>query len=600
MKLFRSKKEGEIKDITMNQDKKEETKIFEQPRICSVDLKEEDIDILKKCGFTVYNGSIGSKIRVPNLHNKNHELLLNYDLPDNLHEYDIILIDLEGSKTLDYNPSNHLKTNHTGKTSTSILSSYPQTLFDPRPMIGTFLKDELAKITNRKHLILVFSCAFYEIEYELVEISERSYNRGDIEKHNIYSFRDYIQFSTQKFGKEMRVCEINTDLKTLLEKHLKDSVYNQTFHHPTYYKGYDLVEEENYLPLIKNMNGDIVSFLETNEFENLIMLPQIKEKGAFLKDFLTKIAPSSFPELFPYSSTFEWKNNKDYWLPNHEALLNEKNKIQEEFEYKLNQNQIKIDENLNTFSFLQNILTETGDNLVESLIEYFKWLGFQNIIDYDQTKEESKILEEDIQIEIENGLLIIECKGVGGTSTDSDCNQISKIKHRRCRERNKFDVFALYIVNHQRYLPPLNRQNPPFTSHQTEDALSDERGLLTTWQLFNLYFDIENNIISKSDARKTITNYGLIDFRPANLKFLYKPTEFFQDNKICIVNVENILLKRDQDIYVEKNGRFEITKLLDIQSNSTSVAQSNNGELGLKFNKKISKKSILWIKENFE
>ncbi|MNK96115.1 hypothetical protein D3C87_1163820 [compost metagenome] len=473
-------------------------------------------------------------------------------------------------------------------------------MFDPRPIIGTFLKDELDKITNRQYLILVFTCAFYEMEYEPVEISERSYSRKRIEKHSIYSFRDYIQFSTQKFGKEMRVCEINTDLKTLLEKHIKDSVYNQTFHHPTSYKGYDLVENENYLPLLRNMNGDIVSFLEINEFENLIMLPQIKEKGAFLRDFLTKIAPSSFPELFPYSSTFDWKNNKEYWLPNHDALLNEKHKIQEEFEFKLNQNQIKINENLNTFSFLQNILTETGDDLVESLVEYFKWLGFKNIIDYDQTKEESKILEEDIQIEIENGLLIIECKGVGGTSTDSDCSQISKIKHRRCRERNKFDVFALYIVNHQRYLPPLNRQNPPFTPHQIEDALSDERGLLTTWQLFNLYFDIENNIISKYEARETITNYGLIDFKPTNLKFLYNPTEFFQDNQICIVNIENIVLIKNQYVYIEKNGRFEIAKLLDIQLNGSSVEQSNNGELGLKFDKKVPKKSILWIKENLE
>ncbi|MNQ16938.1 hypothetical protein D3C85_299450 [compost metagenome] len=115
-----------------------------------------------------------------------------------------------------------------------------------------------------------------------------------------------------------------------------------------------------------------------------------------------------------------------------------------------------------------------------------------------------------------------------------------------------------------------------------------------------MYFDIENNIISKYEARETITNYGLIDFKPTNLKFLYNPTEFFQDNQICIVNIENIVLIKNQYVYIEKNGRFEIAKLLDIQLNGSSVEQSNNGELGLKFDKKVPKKSILWIKENLE
>ena len=34
--------------------------------------------------------------------------------------------------------------------------------------------------------------------------------------------------------------------------------------------------------------------------------------------------------------------------------------------------------------------------------------------------------EEDLQIDTESALLAIEVKGIGGTSTDSDCNQITK------------------------------------------------------------------------------------------------------------------------------------------------------------------------------
>jgi hypothetical protein len=601
MNIFGNKKNVESRQQNVNPIESKETietvETMERPRICCIDIKEEYLELLSKNGFNTYNGSLGSKVRVPNTYNKNnHLLLLNYDFPQNLHEFDILLIDLEGFKTIDYDIKENIRENHTGKTSISLLSSYPETLFDPRPITSKILRDYLDKITNRKYLVLVFSTESYDIEYEPVEISENSNQRQRTENHNIYSFWNHIPVSTPKFGKEININKMDIDFQSLLEKYKTDSTYNQTFYHPTNYKGMELVKDENYFPLMTNMNGDIISYFEINEFENLILLPQIKEKGLFLKDFLTKIAPSIFPELFPFSSSFGWKNNKEYWLPNHSNLIVEKSNLQKEYELKLQKSDLKIEENLNKFSFLHGILTETGDDLVYALINYLKWLGFENIVNYDETKTESTILEEDIQIELDEGILIIECKGIGGTSTDSDCSQISKIKHRRCKERNKFDVYALYIVNHQRFLPPLNRQNPPFTFNQLEDAKSDERGLLTTWQLYNLYFEIENKIISKAEARDSILKYGLINFRPANLTFLYEPNEFFNDNKICIVNVKDIMLRKNQDIYIEKNGKFETSKLLDIQLDGHSVENCNNGELGLKFDKKIPKKSILWIK----
>lgn len=599
MKLFESKKEDEIKNTSTNKNT-DEIKTIERPRICCLDINEENITLLEKNGFNIYNGTLGSKIKVPNTYHRSHHVLLNYDFPENLHEYDIIIIDLDNYKTVNYTNNENNREHLSGKKSYSILSSYPETLFDPRPLACSILKDHLEKITNRKYLVITFSSQSYNMEYETIEISKNSHESQGTETFNIYSFWDYIQISTPKFGKEIIVNKLDPEFQSLLEKHISNSSYNQTFHHPTDYRGVHVVKDENYIPLMTNLNGDIISFFQMSEYKNLMLFPQIKEKGHFLDDLLTKIYPSIFPELFPFSITSDWRNKKEYWLPNHSNLLEQKSKIQNEYEIKLKKSDLEIEKNIKHFSFLHEMLIESGDELVKSLIKYFKWLGFNDIINFDESKIESTILEEDIQIKLDSGILIIECKGIGGTSTDSNCSQISKIKHRRCKERNKFDVYALYIVNHQRYLPPLNRQNPPFTPHQLEDAKNDERGLLTTWQLYNLYFDIENNIISKSEARKTIINYGLIEFKPANLKFLYEPTEFFQDNKICIVNIDNILLKRDQDIYVEKNGRFEITKLLDIQLNSTSVTQSNNGELGLKFDRKISKKSILWIKENVE
>jgi len=282
-------------------------------------------------------------------------------------------------------------------------------------------------------------------------------------------------------------------------------------------------------------------------------------------------------------------------LPNQKKLIEEKKNIQTEYNLKLKSKDDEISSNYEHYSFLHEILIETGDKLVDALFKYLKWIGFEKVKKMDEENSTS-VLEEDIQVELENGLVVIECKGIGGTSTDSDCNQIAKIKHRRSKERNSFDVFALYIVNHQRYLPPLKRQNPPFTVNQRNDALNEERGLLTTWQLFNLYFEIEEGIINKEYARNCLIKFGLIEFRPTDLTLIDEPKELFKEGYICIVNINNVELNIGDKILVEKNGNFNLATIESIQLNDKQVSTAINGEVGLKLNVPISKKSTLWKK----
>lgn len=570
---------------------------IERPRICCIDIGNEIISALKQNGANIYEGTLGAKIKIPNSrHHDNHVLLLKYDFPPNLHEYDIFIIDLNRFSTIDYKSEDHTRKMHSGKSSLSLLSSHPETLFDPRPLSSLILGNQLRQISNRKYLVLAFSSEAYEIEYDSVLISENGYERQGTESHNIYSFWDNIPTSDSKYGEELFIGQMREDMYSLLDKFKSGIFYNQTFYHPITWTNSGSELNSRYFPLYTNLNGDIVSFMESRELETLILLPQIEDKKNFILEFIYKVAPSIIPELFPYSTTFGWKDQPEYWLPKHADLIQENKIIQTEFEKQLKENQHKIENNFKKYSFLHNILTETGEELVTALIKYFKWLEFENIENVDEANSNLGILEEDIQINLPNGILIIECKGIGGTSTDSDCNQISKIKHRRCKERNKFDVFALYIVNHQRYLPPLKRQNPPFSQHQIQDAKNDERGLVSTWQLYNLYFEIENGIISKEEARNAILEYGLIEFRPKNLIFIQEPIEIFNDGLVCIVNIDGIDLSVNDELYIERNGKFKKVKLEDIQDNGKSIKQISKGEYGLRLSSKITKKSILWKK----
>lgn len=575
-----------------------ELEIIERPRICCIDLNKEVTENLKKSGLNIYEGTLGAKVRLnyKSIHD-HHQLLLNYHFPKNLHEYDVIIIDLDNFKTIDYNQEEHFRKNYTDSISRSILCTYPITLFDPRPFTSYLLNNKLKQI-KKKFFMLVFATNYYTISYQPVIFSENEYRREEIQTHNIYSFWDKVPILEIKHGKEISFCNMATVFELFFNKFKKNITYNQTFYHPQVFSNGKWVNSDYFFPLIKNISDDIISYSEAFNNGLKIVLPQIDDKKNFLLEFLSNVAPSFFPELFPFSSKSDWKDQDVYWLPNHSELLKRKSEIEKEYEIKISETEETIKTNLSKYSFLHNMLIETGDNLVKSLIEYFKWLGFEDVIDHDKKNTSLSQLEEDIQIEYENGILIIECKGIGGTSTDSECSQISKIKHRRCKERIKFDVNALYIVNHQKYLPPLKRQNPPFSVIQIDDAKNDERGLLSTWQLFNLYFDIENGILTKEEARKNLLNYGLVEFKPNDISFIDEPTEFFMEGKVCIINIKNIHLNVKDVLYTEKNGRFDKVTILDIKENDKSISSALTGEFGLKFDKKIVKKTKLWKKIN--
>lgn len=120
--------------------------------------------------------------------------------------------------------------------------------------------------------------------------------------------------------------------------------------------------------------------------------------------------------------------------------------MEDEYKKSLVEIEGKIEKNQIKYQFLHDLITETGDSLVKSIEHFLVWLGFENIVNMDEANPEIK--EEDLQVPLKNGLLVVEAKGIGGTSKDSECSQISKIKYRRAKERGRFDVFALYIVNH--------------------------------------------------------------------------------------------------------------------------------------------------------
>lgn len=565
---------------------------MDKPLICTFNLKNEINEKLEASGFNIYRGSVGKQIETVNKGYFNYRLcLLNSDFPINIQEYKVFIIDLTDDETIPYVESDHVRSANKSDNNVYFLSSHPQTIFDPRPYSLSILQTLLD--LSDDCLIIVFSAEAEDVKYDLVKKTSNSYEPVTSDIHSNYSFLSNISLSKNKTGFETEISiESGKEISSFLEKYIPGSSYHVTFNHPEVYKDNKRIKDPNFIPLINNKSKEIVSFFQLQNEAGLFFFPDINRKGEFLIEFLQEIAPSGFPDIFPESEKNKWINEDRYYLPKYAELLNQKKDLELEYERKIREKDSEIDSNNKQYSFLHNILTKTDAELVTAVITFLEWLGFENVRDMDQ-QDSSK--DEDIQIETAKGLLIIEVKGLGGTSKDADCSQIGKHKHRRSKERNKFDVFALYIVNHRRHLPPHLRQNPPFTTHQISDALHDERGLLTTWEMFNLYFNIEKGIISKEEAKSRFYDFGLINFYKS-LKSIGKPKEVLKKGEVAIIDINEAVVNVDQAIYIKDEDEFEPAKILSIQLNDTNVQSAANSEVGIKISKVISKKSEIFIK----
>ena len=563
-------------------------------KICCLDVDKTIVEYLSK-DFEVYDGSLGKKVRL-NLHGVRDykRLLLNCNIPDNLHEFDILIDDMYKPSELPFVADDHLRLNVTGNSAYYFICQHPITLFDQIPCNCDILKEKLVNKKDRPIIKIAFQEKKYKIEY-IIE------NMNDYDKKNFtHSNYQHLDSITSKILEGSKVKFSNNLIsKQLYEPFIKNLSYKQTFEIPSKWNQdkQEYIYDEDYVSLLENQNGDIISYLRVSEYDITIMLPQMDNeiKLEFLKHLFNEFLYKHFSEYFPTIQTNAWLDNEVYFLPNHASLLQKKMDNIKNFETTEMQITEQIIKNKHNYGFLHDILTETNEGLVNAVIKYLKWLGFDNIKAYDKIKSNASLFEEDIQIDLgEKGLLIIEVKGIGGTSKDSDCSQINKIKLRRCKERGNFDVYALYIVNNERYKEPLKRTIPPFNQTQIKDAENEERGMIYTLQLFNLFYNIENGIITKENAKDRFLLYGLIDFSPT-LKDIGMPYKYYKNNTVICVELDNTDIKCGDYIVYEIDGRFYKQKIVGIQQNKKDVINANGGKTSILIEKPIQQNKKVYL-----
>jgi hypothetical protein len=573
----------------------EEHVVNDYPRLCLFDFPDKVLHDLTAKGLNCTEGTLGKLVEVPNIRSGDeHFLHLNSSNPSNLHEYQILAIDMHNNTQVPYESSSLNRENVRGDKLHALLSKYPETIFDPRSFSMKILGEEIDKMLKNNSIIIIFSDTKIITEYKIVEIKSFQAEVTSTVQYGNYSFYSQVPPVHNKQGKVIETTEQSGRFKELLNKYLPNSYYQTTFSHPAHWNNGKSVKDNNFIPLLVNGENEIVSYIHSISKSAILVLPQIQNKGELLVELLTSDLPEIFPEIFPNNKKYSWLEEAEYFLPNHSELLSKKDSIDKEYAIKLNEITEDISSNHDSYQFLHDLLIQTDSGLVKSVEKLLNYLEFENVINVDETDPELR--EEDLRADIDDKLLVIEVKGIGGTSTDSDCAQISKIRYRRCEERVNFDVFGLYIVNHRRHLPPEKRENPPFNEQQIKDANNDKRGLLTTYQLYKLYFMIENDIITKEDASKAMIQYGYVEFKPSNTISLGTVTEIFKNHTVAIVNLKDQKINVGDKIIVKKDTNYTLGSIISIMKDDKEISATDNGEIGIMLDIQIPNKSELLLK----
>ena len=287
---------------------------------------------------------------------------------------------------------------------------------------------------------------------------------------------------TSDSGAEITITDDAVGVAGFLRQHLSDAQFSATIH-PTY------KTQSRWVTLAHNKYEQPVAAVIVGEEETtsgpILLLPQVRDPGSLLVDLLSSFLPTISPPLFPHAEGAAWVTRSEYELPAVVRLKAQIEDTQREARARVVELEAEIEEQRRADGFMHDLLTRTRAPLVDAVRDALTELGFADVRDADS--ERARDLREDLQIHDRSPLLLVEIKGISNLPTEEDALQVVKYLAPRMRETGRLDLQGLSIINHQRNLPALDRENvTTFQPDVLTNALEQGFGLLTTWDLFRL------------------------------------------------------------------------------------------------------------------
>ena len=380
-------------------------------------------------------------------------------------------------------------------------------------------------------------------------------------------------------GEEIIVPNHDHQLFRFLRSAIKDARYTATFK-PT------PAMKSGWAPIMNGKFRECVVgglLAPENSKGRILILPQISKDADTILTLLREVLPDMSPHLFPHIEGPRWVERDEYELDSVLKYKIDKIEVQKRANRELADLDKKITEERDRLGFLHGIITNTGDNLVESIKSCLEFIGFEQVIDVDeqiQNQGTSAPKQEDLQVQDKSPTLLLEIKGLSGLPREDDIMQVVKYIPRRMKEWDRTDVRGVSIINHQRNVPALERDDQNvFTEQQIEDAQHNDVTILTTWDFFLLTRGMMKWKWNPKSVQELFYQRG----RMPNIPTIYKPIgriiKYWEKPGAVGVQIsENKLHKGERIGYVTSGGYLE-EDVSSLQVENQDVEEAVPGQL---------------------
>jgi len=542
-----------------------------KPKILLVDIYDAVVIRLQKAGWNADNGTFGRPYKV-----KKEDgfvpVIVNYSLP-NFNEQEIIIIDLYKDDVAD-GPENE---KHVPNSERDIWAKCNKGWVDPRFRSMISSRAAFDKILSNGGIFIVFADSNKDQSLLSARSDRRLYDEKQFDA-DIWDFLSELKSLQVRdsAGEEMKSVKADP-IGILLNEHLANGSYRCTFEY-----GWDWNADDTKIIAV-NKYGEAVALVHFHQKGIILIFPQINDKASFLLKLIEEILPQVSPGLFPTLEVGRWIHMNAYELPRVLELETQKLEIEKRAKEKIEELSRDVRKEREQFGWIQDLLTGHDQLLVEAVKKAVYLLGFQNVVDVDAERDkEGKSRREDLQIHDQSPVLIVDIKGVGGLAGDADVLQADKHATIRMREWKRTDVTPLSIINHQRHLPPLNRENNmPFRQEILDHAEESHLVLLTTWDLFRLVRSFQKNDWKPDYIKPLFYRKGRLDIIPLHYEFVGRVSHVWKD--AFSINVENGEVKVNNHIAFELTSEFEEREIDSLQLEGKSVPSAGVGnDVGVK------------------
>jgi len=490
----------------------------QRPKILLIDLDREVEAKLLNHGYNVASGSFGIPYEVKK--GAGYEpVVIDAQLP-NYSEQEIIIIDLFGREPV---PSPRVE-KEVPEEEADWWAKCSNGRIDPRPRVMDIVREKSDRILRSGGVFIIFSDTPDTQEFA---IGRRPAGHYGIVADRKFSLNNWGFLSvlrhltlTADHGEEIEVTAKDSSLSRILSKHLDGASFSCTLS-----PSFDI--RPLWQELAANKFGSAVAgciISPKDETGGIFVLPDISDKGSLLFDLLKDVLPELFPKLFPDAEGQLWVHRPEYEMSSVIAKRQTIETIKTEAEQRIAILEESILEQQHSNQFLYDLLRQTGGKLVDAVKIALGLIGFKDVVDVDEELKSSgkdRSLREDLRIHDNSPVLVVDVKGVAGKPADHEALQAQKHAFIYIQEQNRADVRGLSIINHQRLLPPLDRENAmPFRQEILDNAAQVKLGLLTAFDLFRLVRGFQRNGWPQEEVTPILYQTGRITPVPHHYNYL--------------------------------------------------------------------------------